>query len=83
MSSAREWEDPKVVPANEVSAYCEDGWEPCGPCMMQATNNATGEKTMILAWGIKRRFSPVRAVLESSSGVARARVVQPLPSRAR
>lgn len=75
---AREWDDPIVVPANEVPKYVAKGWEPCGPVMMQATNNDTGAKVQILAWGLKRRYSPVRNALEAAKGrVISARVATP------
>jgi hypothetical protein len=80
--SAREWEDPRVVPANEIAKWMDEGWEPCGHLMMQATNNATGEKVMLLACSIRRRYSPVRASLEKKP-LARARVVLPINGHGR
>jgi hypothetical protein len=76
--SAREWEDPKVVPANEITKWMEEGWEPCGHVMMPATDQKTGAKGMILACSIKRRYSPVRAAIESATKkIVGARVVTP------
>jgi hypothetical protein len=54
----------------------EEGWEPCGPVMMSATD-PDGNKGTILAWGIKRKYSPLRESIERTSKLARARVVTP------
>lgn len=75
--SSREWEDPKIVQLTEVPAYMEEGWEPCGPVMMSAINQQTGQKANVLCWGIKRKYSALRESIERTSKLAQARAALP------
>lgn len=79
-ASLREWEDPKIVQPNEVARYMNDGWEPLGALVVPATNNETGEKTAVVAYCIRRKFSPVRNILEAR-GPALAKALPRLGSR--
>lgn len=77
-ASSREWEDPKIVQAGEVAKYMDEGWEPLNAVVVPATNNETGERTAVVAYCIRRKFSPVRNILEGRR-VQGARTVVNLP----